>query len=127
MRHRCQPGDDATHKNHGNRGISVCEEWGDFAAFRDWAVANGYRDDLTLDRVDNDGDYCPKNCRWATREEQNNNTSRNRFVSYNGELHTVAEWSRIVGVPYHTLLYRIIRHNWSVEKALTTPVKEINR
>jgi hypothetical protein len=105
----------------------VCEEWGDFAAFRDWAVANGYRDDLTLDRVDNDGDYCPKNCRWATREEQNNNTSRNRFVSYNGELHTVAEWSRIVGVPYHTLLYRIIRHNWSVEKALTTPVKEINR
>lgn len=126
MHHRCQLGDDVLHKNYGNRGIFVCEEWSDFPAFRDWAMSNGYRDDLSIDRVDNNGPYAPWNCRWASREEQANNVRRNHNVTYNGETHTVSEWARLVDIPYHTLLCRIGKYNWNVEKALTTPVKEIN-
>lgn len=124
MHSRCKEGSSSIHKNHGNRGITVCEDWKDFAVFREWATANGYRDDLTIDRIDNDGNYCPENCRWANRFVQANNTRKNHFLTYNGETHTVSEWARIVGLQYHTLLGRINNYHWSVEKALTTPVKE---
>ncbi|MDR2729530.1 MAG: hypothetical protein LBB81_01365 [Treponema sp.] len=65
-------------ESYGERGINVCEEWRNFIPFRDWALANGYDDDLTIDRIDNDRNYCPNNCRWATWKEQANNKRNTR-------------------------------------------------
>ena len=121
MKERCSNQSAVNFKDYGGRGITVCEEWAQsFAAFRDWALANGYRDDLTIDRIDNDGPYCPENCRWATRKEQNNNRRNIIMLSYNGETHTLAQWAEITGIKRKTLWERL--HNgWSVERALAEP------
>lgn len=105
---------------YGGRGIKVCDEWQEFLPFYEWAMANGYADNLTIDRIDNDGDYRPGNCRWATRTEQNNNTKKNHYITYNGKTHTIAEWSRITGIKYGTLINRINNLKWDAEKSLTT-------
>lgn len=84
-------------------------------------MANGYRDDLTLDREDVNGPYSPENCRWATLKQQANNKRSNRYLEYNGEVKTVGEWADKLGLNYSTLYSRITTKGWSVEKALTTP------
>ena len=122
MKARCV--DSNSHKYHayGGRGITICEEWlNSFEAFYDWAMANGYRDDLSIDRIDNDGNYCPENCRWATPKEQANNTRTNRLLEHNGEKRTVSEWADITGIAKKAI-YRRLGRGWSVEKALTTPL-----
>jgi len=78
MIQRCTNPNKERWKHYGGRGISVCKEWREFIPFRDWALANGYRDDLTIDRIDVDGNYCPENCRWATWEEQAKNKQNSR-------------------------------------------------
>jgi len=78
MKQRCTNPNIRCYKNYGGRGISVCKEWLDFIPFKNWALANGYRDDLTIDRINVDGNYCPDNCRWATWKEQANNKQKSR-------------------------------------------------
>ena len=86
MKDRCNNPHNISYPNYGGRGIQVCEEWQhDFQAFFDWAMANGYREDLTLDRINNDGNYEPSNCRWATKLEQGANKRNNIHVTINGE------------------------------------------
>ena len=121
IKRRCYNTNFWAFKRYGGRGIYVCEEWNKYEDFRAWALANGYRDDLTLDRKDNDGNYCPENCRWVTRKVQANNRNNNVVWEFEGEEHTVKEWSEIVGVNYTTLHSRVFRYGWSVEEALTTP------
>lgn len=122
MRNRCRNQNVPCYPYYGGRGISVCEEWQAFEPFYDWAMANGYAETLTLDRIDVDGDYNPSNCRWITRKEQMNNTRVNRTIEFNGECHTLTEWNDLLGFPSGRLSNRINTLGWSVEKALTTPV-----
>jgi hypothetical protein len=121
MRRRCRNASHQEYHNYGGRGITVCEEWSDFTTFRDWARANGYRDDLTIDRIDNDGPYSPENCRWATHIQQVRNTRRNRWVTAWGETKCLAEWvedDRCLATK-QALFYRLTV-GWTPEKALTT-------
>lgn len=99
MKARCLSPKSRSYPNYGGKGIKICKEWLEsYAAFHYWAIANGYRDDLTIDRIDVNGNYCPENCRWVDRRTQNNNTSRNHRVTYNGKTQTIAEWSRELGI-----------------------------
>lgn len=123
MHQRCSDPNWRGAKYYIKKGIRVCDEWRDYAVFRKWALSNGYREDLSIDRIDNDGNYCPENCRWVTARVQANNQSRNRRITYAGETKTLGEWSSITGIPYDTLKRRLYS-GWSEEKALTTPVKE---
>lgn len=107
MKDRCYNQHNKCFSLYGERGISICAEWlSDFNAFYSWAISNGYNDTLTIDRIDNDKCYCPENCRWVTQAEQCNNERCNVLITYKGETKTVAQWSKITGIPYATLLYR---------------------
>ncbi len=121
MKARCR-----SDKNYGGRGIEVCAGWRDsYADFRDWALAHGYRNGLTIDRIRNDGNYDPLNCRWVTQREQTRNMRSNRVVSAFGETKTLADWTddpRCV-VGYKTLHSRIARDGWSLERAMTKPIR----
>ena len=122
MRSRCNNTKNLDYKDYGGRGIVVCEEWdSSYVAFRDWAKSNGYSDDLTIDRIDVDGNYEPSNCRWATIKEQANNRRSNKMLTFNGETHSIHMWSEILGINYNTLYNRLHKYKWSVERALTTP------
>lgn len=109
--------------NYGGRGITVCDEWRQsFVAFMTWALASGYRDELTLDRIDNNGNYEPNNCRWITNAAQQLNKRTNRHITFNGETKTVKEWADIMGLHPRTLATRLDL-GWTAEAALTRAVK----
>lgn len=96
---RCYNQKDKGYKNYGGRGIKVCNEWkNDFMNFRIWAIANGYRDDLTIDRINNNGNYEPNNCRWATKEEQANNKRNVHLIEYNGKKYSISQLAREIGI-----------------------------
>lgn len=123
MKTRClNPNSDHFDRYMG-RGITICEEWRDnFKAFHDWAIMNGYRDDLTIDRIDPNGNYCPENCRWETAKSQTRNRGCTVSISFNGESKTLKEWSQIIGVPY-TTLYARYKRGLSPEAILTSDEK----
>ena len=106
------------YKNYGGRGITLCDEWKDFVVFREWAVDNGYADDLTIDRINSNGNYEPSNCRWTTMKVQQNNRTNNHLITCNGETHTMKEWSEIRGIKYSTLSMRVNKRKWSIPRAL---------
>lgn len=120
MRQRCLGPNCENYPRYGGRGIRICPEWSDFSSFMQWAFANGYSDILTIDRIDNDGNYEPANCRWATRKQQNQNYSRNRRVTYRGETACLSEHVARTNLKYHTVKRRLLR-GWSINKALETP------
>lgn len=95
MRGRCNRPSDKAFKWYGGRGIQICSEWNDFQAFYEWAMAHGYSDDLTIDRIDVNGNYCPENCRWVTLQEQQKNKRDNTFVEFEGQIKTVSEWANV--------------------------------
>ena len=107
---RCYNPNNPSYANYGGRGISVCDEWrgiGNFLNFYNWSMANGYKDDLTIDRVDVNGNYEPGNCRWVDWETQYNNTTKTVKLTFNGETMSVAQWARKLGFDRHTLYSRI--------------------
>ena len=118
MLKRCNKTNHKEYKYYGGRGITVCENWNDYVVFARWALSNGYSNDLTIDRIDNDGNYEPSNCRWVTIQEQLRNRSNNRHETINGVTKTVAEWSRDYGVEKNTV-YRRLDRGMSIVEALT--------
>lgn len=115
----CNPKNTMAHR-YSKRGITICEDWRrDFSAFAAWALQNGYEEGLTLDRIDVDGNYCPENCRWITRDEQYLNRSDNHFIEAFGERKTIKEWADSSGIKYDTIERRINAYGWSPERAVT--------
>ena len=125
MRERCLNQHHRYYNDYGGRGIKICDEWlQSFLPFEAWALANGYADHLELDRVDNDGDYTPENCRWTTRKENFNNRRTTRFLTAFGERKTMQQWTEDerCAVDYATIWARVGR-GWSHERAITEPTK----
>lgn len=124
MRERCFNSNHQAYTNYGGRGITICNEWEDFAEFRRWAISNGYDEgqaSQTIDRVDVNRCYCPQNCRWISRSEQANNKRNNRYITYRGEERTLSEWSNLFGIPYALLYKRIVIRGWDAARAIETP------
>lgn len=124
MKKRCENPNSKNYPNYGGRGIKVCKEWkNSFDNFKKWSLENGYANQLTLDRVDVNGNYEPNNCRWVSTKEQNNNRRNNVIVTYNGETMTLHELSeRYTDIQYKTIWARL-NAGWDLHNAITTPVR----
>lgn len=113
IKKRCLNERDASYDRYGGRGITVCDEWkNSFEAFHDWALSHGYADDLTIDRIDNSGDYCPENCRWATTETQCRNRRSNIIIKIGNSSRTLKEWCEIFDVDYQNANARYHRNGF---------------
>lgn len=118
MKRRCFAKGRSNYDDYGGRGITICAEWLDYATFRAWAVDNGYDDTKTIDRIDNDGNYEPSNCRWTTRTVQANNRRSSKLVTHNDETKTLAEWARFYDVDYKKLYWRLEYGGLSFEESV---------
>jgi len=125
MHQRCSNNKHKDFAYYGGRGIKVCERWLTFENFLD---DMGERPEgMSLDRIDVDGDYCPENCRWADRVAQARNTRANHFVTYNGNMITVAQFAEVLGVNYHTLHTWVKRRGMSPEECVARAEKRMKR
>lgn len=106
MMDRCYREKAHNYPQYGGRGIKVCDEWHSIEIFGDWAEKNGYRVGLTLDRIDPDGDYCPENCRWATRKQQANNRRNTIYVTIDGVTKTLSQWADFSSITFSTIANR---------------------
>lgn len=120
MVRRCTDENNAAYTNYGGRGITICQEWLSFDAFYD-DMFSSYTGETTLDRINNNKGYSPDNCKWSTRQEQNNNRRSNRYIEMNGETHTLAEWCKIYNQNYKTVHARL-QKGWDFDKAIITPI-----
>lgn len=137
MKNRCYYQNNDSYKYYGGKGIKICDEWNDreiitikgkhgcftkgWVAFKTWALSHGYRDGLTIDRIDSNKDYSPDNCRWVTMKIQDNNKQNNRLITYKNNTKTMAEWCDEFGLNYDTVRQRLNR-GWSIEKTFETKI-----
>lgn len=113
IKRRCYNVHDSRYHRYGGRGITVCDEWkDDFSVFYEWAIANGYSDELTIDRKNNDGNYTPDNCKWADAKEQCNNRSTNIRITIGNSTRTLTEWCEIFGLDYKKINARYHRNQF---------------
>lgn len=119
IKKRCYNINYKSYKNYGGRGIAVCDDWrNDFMAFYKWSMSHDYNDNLTIDRIDVNGNYEPNNCRWATVKQQARNTRRNRYFTINGETHCLSEWCEIYNINPKKVECRLNKLKWSIIEAL---------
>jgi hypothetical protein len=123
MKARCYHKTHPSYKTYGARGIKICNEWLDsFLTFAEWALANGYQDDLTIERIDNDKNYEPDNCKWIDLKNQANNRGSNIKITYKNETQNLSEWCKIYNKDYRLVYNRIHKYKWSFERAIFEPV-----
>lgn len=122
MHARCRSPSFHAKEHYADKGVTVCDEWRSFESFRDWAMRNGYADDLTLDRINNDLGYAPSNCRFITIAEQQRNKTNHRMLTHGGESLPLYQWAGRLGCSVQTLHNRLSR-GWSVQRSVTTPVR----
>lgn len=120
MRQRCNNPNCSDYQWYGKLGVRVCDEWSDFANFRAWAIQNGYKKGLTIDRENGNGDYCPKNCHWITIQEQQKNKKNVLYISIDGERRTVKEICEKYGITTQ-MFYDRKHKGWSIERIINTP------
>ena len=121
INNRCNP----EHKNserYGKRGIKVCDEWHSYEEFARWARANGYKNGLTIERIDVNGDYCPGNCTWISMQKQARNRRTTHWVTYDGRKMSLAEACELAGLPYKQVYWRMAHAGWPFEKAISVPI-----
>ena len=120
MRKRCYKSNSNCYKNYGGRGITVCDEWNGKDGqknFYKWAIENGYKKGMSIDRIDNNGNYTPENCRWATPKTQAYNRSTNSYITIHGKTQTVSEWADEIGISRGAMQNRL-RYGWSEDRLL---------
>lgn len=111
----CKNKNSRYYKDYTSRNIKVYDEWYDFEIFHKWSIENGYKEGLTIDRIDNDGNYEPSNCRWITNLEQQNNKRNNHLVKYNNKIYTVAQLSRELSINYNTLMNKVNKGKYKID------------
>lgn len=123
---RCYNKTNKSYKDYGARGIIVCERW--LKSFENFYEDMGPKPSRnhSIDRINNNGNYEPENCKWATKEEQNNNTRVNIYLTYNNRTLTLSQWAKELDLKYSALQSRLAR-GWSVEKTLNTPIRTIKK
>ena len=117
---RCNRPTALKYKDYGGRGIKLCESWHKFENFYEWAISHGYSDDLSIDRINNDGNYEPDNCRWTDNKTQANNTRANKRIEYNGEILTLSQLAEKYQISY-TLLTKRLYRGWNIDDAINIP------
>lgn len=126
MKQRCANPNKPDYKWYGAKGIKVCDEWKDsehgLEKFYNWSINNGYSDNLTIDRIDSNGDYEPSNCRWVSLNNQQSNKSNNVLIYVNGEEITAKKYCEINNINYHSFMSRLNR-GWSLDKTILTPYR----
>lgn len=123
MRNRCLNPNNSSFKDYGGRGIEICSEWDNFYEFQEWALNSGYSKELTLDRINVNGNYDPENCRWVSLKRQERNKRNTIYLTLHGIKKPMADWSDEIGISWRTLHSRYVR-GWSDEQILTTPVQK---
>lgn len=125
MRARCKNKNNTSYYRYGGRGISICAEWDkDFAGFMRWAIASGYRDGLSIERIDIDDGYKPENCKWIKKKQQYLNRSDSHLITAFGKTQTIKEWADETGIKYDTIERRINKYGWPPEKAVSELIRK---
>lgn len=123
MKERCYNPNDKRYEDWGGRGIQICDEWlSDPETFVRWSIENGYDEGLTIDRVDNNGNYCPENCRWVTKAENNQNRRSSRYYTYNGKTQNLQKWCDEYNAS-RSMVNKRLQLGWEFDKALLAPKK----
>lgn len=125
MKSRCYTKSNPAYDRYGGRGISMCQQWKkDFTAFYNWSMDNGYSKELSIDRINHNGNYEPSNCRWATPKEQSDNKRCNILITINGTTLDLQQWCDKIGIKRSTVNTRVRMCGWTYKKALSTPVRK---
>lgn len=123
IKRRCYNLNDKEYKNYGERGITICDKWLTFEGF--WEdMQEGYSVELTIDRINVNGNYEKSNCRWATNEEQSNNMRSNLYHTHNGITLTISQWGKLLDIPHDRIRSRL-KYGWTFEEAITKPVRQM--